>query len=124
MNTRRAGDWSRITIRAISNHAIESKMDASPALISGKVRITDHLFLLISLKKHVSRCPPVPPVNAAVGRAAVGVPALGGEGVREGAMEWGHGAGTVQMLTTSSRSISSHTTPSVLVGSKTISRHE
>ena len=52
-------------------------MNASLALVSGKVRITDHLFLLISLKKHVSRCPPVPPVNAAVGRAAVGVVALG-----------------------------------------------
>ena len=67
-------------------------MNASLALVSGKVRITDHLFLLISLKKHVSRCPPVAPVDAAVGRAAVGVPALGGEGVREGAVEGGHGS--------------------------------
>ena len=90
MNTRRAGYRPGITIRAISNHAIESIMDASPALVRCKVIITDHLFLLISLKKHVSRCPPVPPVNAAVGRAAVGVVALGGEGVGQGAVEGGH----------------------------------
>ena len=48
MNTRRAGDRPGITIRAISNHAIESIMDASPALVRGKVRIVDHIFSFIS----------------------------------------------------------------------------
>ena len=57
MNTRRAGDRPGITIRAISNHAIESIMDASPALVRGKVRIVDHLFPFISRKKHASPVP-------------------------------------------------------------------
>ena len=67
-------------------------MDASPALVRGKVRIVDHLFLLIFLKKHVSRCHPVPPVDTAIGRAAVGVVTLGGERVGQCAVEGGHGS--------------------------------
>ena len=70
-------------------------MDASPALVRGKVRIVDHLVSFISLKKHTS------PASAAIPRrrqqafqakfSATPAP-LCFEGVGEGAVEGGHGS--------------------------------
>ena len=104
MNTRRAWDRPGITIRAISNHAIESIMGASLALVRCKVRIVDHLFFFISLKKHASPASAANPhrqQQAFQALFSLSSVALGGERVGQGTVEGGHSSASLLSATIS-----------------------